>query len=411
MGRTAAAEAVEARFSLAMNGAARRDAPWTAAQDAILNDAAFAEARRSIGAWPGYATTPLVALPGFAAEAGVAAIHYKDEAGRFGLGSFKALGGAYAVARVILGRADAAGMPLTMEDVVAGRGGGVARNLTVCCATDGNHGRSVAWGAQTFGCRCVIFIHETVSEARKRAIEAFGAEVRRTRGNYDASVREAQATAQAQGWVVVSDTSYAGYSDIPRHVMQGYEVMAAEAFEALKAPPSHVFLQTGVGGMAAAVTAQAKRRWGEARPTIVLADPDRSACWLDSYRAGRPTAVAGDLDTIMAGLACGDVSLLAWEILKDHGDAVMAISDAAAVAMMRRLARPLPGDPPLVAGESAVAGLAALDLAMRDPEARQALGIGEEARVLVFGTEGDTDPELYRKLVGADAEAVRRGAA
>ena len=403
--------AARARFSLAMNAAARRDAPWTAAQDAILNDAAFEEARRSIGAWPGYAPTPLVALPGLAAETGVAAIHYKDEAGRFGLGSFKALGGAYAVARVILARAEAAGTALTMEDVVAGRGGEIARDLTVCCATDGNHGRSVAWGAQSFGCACVIFIHETVSDARKRAIEAFGAEVRRTKGNYDDSIREAQATAQAQGWIVVSDTSYPGYTDIPRHVMQGYEVMAAEAFEALEAPPSHVFLQTGVGGMAAAVTAQAKRRWGAARPVIVLVDPDRSACWLDSFRAGRPTAVEGDLDTVMAGLACGDVSLLAWEILEDHGDAVMAITDEAAIAMMRRLARPDGGDPPLVAGESAVAGLVALVLAMGDRAAQAALGLGARSRVLVFGTEGDTDPDLYRDLVGADAETVRRGAA
>jgi diaminopropionate ammonia-lyase len=163
--------------------------------------------------------------------------------------------------------------------------------------------------------------------------------------------------------------------------------------------------------MAAAVAAQAKRRWGDARPTIVLADPDRSACWLESFRAGQPTAVEGDLDTVMAGLACGDVSLLAWEILKDHGDAVMAISDDAAIAMMRRLARPKSGDPPLVAGESGVAGLAALVLTMGDQAAREALGLTPQARVLVFGTEGDTDPELYRKLVGADAETVRRGAA
>jgi diaminopropionate ammonia-lyase len=399
------------RFELAMNQAARRDAPWTAAQDEILNDAALAQARRSIGAWPGYAPTPLVALPGLAAEAGVAAIHYKDEAGRFGLGSFKALGGAYAVARVILARAEAAGLALTMEDIVAGRGGAAARDLTVCCATDGNHGRSVAWGAQNFGCACVIFIHETVSEARKAAIEAFGAEVRRTKGNYDDSIREAQATAQAEGWIVVSDTSYPGYTDIPRHVMQGYEVMAAEAFEALRSPPTHVFLQTGVGGMAAAVAAQAKRRWGAVRPMIVLVDPDRSACWLETFRAGRPTAVKGDLDTVMAGLACGDVSLLAWDIIKDHGDAVMAVTDADAIAMMRRLARPERGDPPLVAGESAVAGLVALVLAMGDREARAALGLEPESRILVFGTEGDTDPELYRELVGADAETVRRGAA
>jgi diaminopropionate ammonia-lyase len=349
------------------------------------------------------------ALPGLAAELGVGALHYKDESLRFGLGSFKALGGAYAVARVILRRAEAVGAPLSMADLAAGRAD--VGDLTVCCATDGNHGRSVAWGARTFGCRCVIFIHATVSEGRKRAIEAYGAEVRRTAGNYDDSVREAEATARREGWVVVSDTSYPGYTDIPRDVMQGYELMAAEAFDALPEPPTHVFLQTGVGGMAAAVAAQAKRRWGADRPTIVLADPDRSACWFDSIRAGRPVAVEGELDTLMAGLACGEVSLLAWEILKDHADAVMAIPDPAAVEMMRRLARPVAGDPPLVAGESAVAGLAALALAMQDETAVDALGLGRGARVLVFGTEGDTDPELYRKLVGADAATVRRAAA
>ncbi len=400
-----------AAFTLLPNASADRHAPWRAGQDAILNDAALAEARAAISAWPGYAPTPQVALPGLAAALGVAEIHYKDESHRFGLGSFKALGGAYAVARVILRRAAEAGRPAGMDDLLAGRLADIAGALTVCCATDGNHGRSVAWGAQRFGAACVIFIHATVSEGRKTAIEAFGAEVRRTAGNYDDSVREADATAARNGWVVVSDTSWPGYTEIPRDVMQGYELMAAEAFDALPTPPTHVFLQTGVGGMAAAVAAQAVRRWGAARPRIVLADPDRSACWLDSLRAGRPVAVEGDLDTLMAGLACGEVSLLAWEVLKDHADAVMAIPDASAVAMMRRLARPAAGDPPLVAGESAVAGLAALALAMPDAAARATLGLDAWSRVLVFGTEGDTDPGLYTDLVGADADTVRRGAA
>jgi len=398
-------------FSLVVNPRARRDAPWTAAQDAILSDAGLAAARAAIAAWPGYAPTPLVALPGLARSLGIAALHYKDEGGRFGLGSFKALGGAYAVARVILRRATEAGREAGMEDLLAGRLADIAAGLTVCCATDGNHGRSVAWGAQRFGAGCVIFIHATVSEGRRAAIAAYGAEVRRTAGNYDDSVREAEATARREGWVVVSDTSYPGYTDIPRDVMQGYELMAAEAFEALPAPPTHIFLQTGVGGMAAAVAAVAVRRWGAARPMIVLADPDRAACWRDSLRAGQPVAVAGDLDTLMAGLACGEVSILAWEILQDHADAVMALPDAAAVAAMRRLARPAAGDPPVVAGESAVAGLAALELALADPEARAALALDAASRVLVFGTEGDTDPELYAQLVGADAATVRRGAA
>jgi diaminopropionate ammonia-lyase len=199
--------------------------------------------------------------------------------------------------------------------------------------------------------------------------------------------------------------------EVPKDVMQGYELMGAEAFEALDTPPTHIFLQTGVGGMAAAITAQAKRRWGDARPVIVLADPDRAACWLDSFRAGAPAAVEGDLETLMAGLACGEVSALAWEILRDHGDAAMAVPDHAAIELMRRLAAPLANDPPIVAGESAVAGLAALIAAMEDDEARALLGLDAASRVLVFGTEGDTDPELYRELVGDDADAIRRRAA
>ncbi|WP_339947845.1 diaminopropionate ammonia-lyase [uncultured Albimonas sp.] len=395
-------------FALVLNPLASREAPWTDAQDAILSDAAFARAQAAIASWPGYAPSPLVALPALAASLGVALVLCKDESGRFGLGSFKALGGAYAVARLLQKRvAREIGRPVSMDEIVAVAHPQAAARVTVCCATDGNHGRSVAWGARNFGARCVIFIHATVSEGRRAAIEAYGAEVRRCAGNYDDSVREAQATADAEGWFVVSDTSYPGYMDVPRDVMQGYEMMAAEAYEALGAPPSHVFIQTGVGGLAAAVAAQAVRRWGAARPMLVLADPDRSACWLESMAAGAPTAVEGDLDTLMAGLACGEVSALAWEVLRDHGDAAMAVPDAAAVAAMNRLARPAGDDPAIVAGESAVAGLAALENALADPRAAQALGLGADSRVLLFGTEGDTDPALYRDLVGLSADQVR----
>ena len=298
-----------------------------------------------------------------------------------------------------------------MTEIIGRQHPDIVSGITVCCATDGNHGRSVAWGAQNFGCRCVIFIHATVSEARRDAIAHYGAEVRRCAGNYDDSVREAQATATREGWFVVSDTSYEGYMEIPKDVMQGYELMAAEAYDQLDTAPSHIFLQTGVGGMAAAVTAQAKRRWGADRPVIVLADPDRAACWLDSISAGAPRAVEGDLDTLMAGLACGEVSALAWIILRDHADAVMAVPDEAATDLMRRLAEPTAGDPPVVAGESAVAGLAGLVAAFADPEARALLALDESSRVLVFGTEGDTDPALYREIVGADAAAVLERAA
>ncbi|SFB74342.1 diaminopropionate ammonia-lyase [Tropicimonas isoalkanivorans] len=388
-------------------------APYDATQAAVLSDAGFSTAHRTISAWPGYAPTPLLALPGIAAEAGVATLHYKDEGGRFGLGSFKALGGAYAVLR-LLAREIATRKGIdepSVDDILDGTHADVISDVTVCCATDGNHGRSVAWGAQTFGCNCVIFIHGTVSEGRKTAIEAFGADVRRCAGNYDDSVREADKTARAEGWFVVSDTSYPGYTEIPKDVMQGYEVMAAEAAEQLGEAPTHVFLQTGVGGVAAAVAAQMRRRYGSgAAPRFILADPEDSACWLETIRAGTPTAVEGELDTLMAGLACGEVSVLAWDVLKPLCFAVASVADADAVAMMRRLARPLSGDPPVVAGESAVAGLAAFLSAANHAPAREALGIDETSRVLVFGTEADTDPELYTELVGKTADEVRAAA-
>ncbi|MCA8883819.1 MAG: diaminopropionate ammonia-lyase [Rhodobacteraceae bacterium] len=397
-------------FHLNPNGA--RSAPWSAAQDDILNDTGLTRARATIAAWPGYAPTPLYPLPGLAARTGIAALHYKDEGLRFGLGSFKALGGAYAVARLLQTQVETRlGQPVPMTAILDGSHADLIAGITVCCATDGNHGRSVAWGAQTFGCGCVIFIHATVSGGREAAIAAYGAEVRRTPGNYDDSVRIAQDTAAREGWFVVSDTSYPGYMAVPKDVMQGYEVMAAEAFDALDVPPSHIFLQTGVGGMAAAVTALAKRRWGPERPIIVLCDPDHAACWLESFRAGRPVAVAGDLDTLQAGLACGEVSALAWIILTDHSDAALSVPDTAAVDAMRLLAVPFDNDPPIAAGESAVAGLAGLLAAMADGPTRAALGLTAATRVLVFGTEGDTDPALYQELVGRSAAQVRAGAA
>lgn len=398
-------------FELAVNPRASRAAPWTEAQNAILNDRGFAAARDAITSWPGHAPTRLVDLGGLAGRIGVASLHYKDESTRFGLGSFKALGGAYAVARLLQRKVEEAlGHPVPMTEITSGAHSEIASGITVCCATDGNHGRSVAWGARSFGCRCVIFIHATVSEARRQAIAEFGAEVCRCAGNYDDSVREAQETATSEGWFVVSDTSYDGYMDIPKDVMQGYELMAAEAFDQLDSRPSHLFLQTGVGGMAAAVAAQAKRRWGADRPRIVLADPDKAACWLESMKAGEPVAFRGELDTLMAGLACGEVSALAWDILRDHADAVMALPDSSAPELMRRLANPVAGDPPVVAGESAVAGLAGLLAAFEDAEARRLLDLDDNSRVLVFGTEGATDPDLYRDIVGAGADEVLRRA-
>ncbi len=349
--------------------------PYGARQRAVLNRAAFEAARAEIAGWAGYAPTRLVSLDAVARAAGVAHVFYKDESARFGLGSFKALGGAYAVLRQLR----SAGRP--------------ASGIVVTCATDGNHGRSVAWGAQRFGCKCVIYVHETVSRGRADAIAAYGAEIRRVPGTYDDAVRQAARDAAANGWIVVSDTSYPGYTDIPRDVMQGYAVMVDEAQAQVDAPPTHVFIQAGVGGLAAAVCGHLWETLGERRPRIVVVEPDRAACLFESARVGHAANIGGALDTAMAGLACGETSLLAWDILEEGAQDFMTVTDEAAFACMRMLA------PQVVAGESAVAGMAGLMAAATRPDLAETLGLDRSSRVLLFGSEGDTDPELYRKIV------------
>ena len=390
------------RAELFLNPAARRDEAYGPRRGAVLGQAALAEARAEITRWPGYAPTPLHRLGALAARLGVADVAYKDEGGRFGLGSFKALGGAYAVARLLRRELSARlGRPVTTEALRGGALRELARQITVTCATDGNHGRAVAWGARRCGCRCVIYVHGTVSQGRVDAIAAYGAEVRRVPGTYDDAVREAARVAEEQGWFVISDTSWPGYTEVPRSIMQGYQVMAEEAVEQLAgAAPTHVFIQGGVGGVAAAVSARMRSRYSPA-PAVVVVEPDKAACLLASAELGVPTAVPGDLDTVMAGLACGEPSLLAWQELERGAAAFLAVPDEAAIACMRLLA-----DAGIVAGESGVAGKAGFLLAAGDAAAREAIGLGPDSRVLLFSTEGATDPALYEQLTGRPAASV-----
>lgn len=391
--------------------AAAADEPYGAQRSQVMSQAGFDAACAEIASWPGYAPTPLAALPALARALGLAAIHYKDERGRFGahqLKSFKALGGAYAVANVLRKKVAAAiGRDVTSKELLSGAHAALVRTATVTCATDGNHGRSVAWGAQLFGCGCVIFVHEHVSQGRRDAIARYGAEVREVKGNYDDAVRHAAATAQAQGWTVVSDTSYPGYREIPLDVMHGYGVMAVEIAQQFGGePPTHVFAQAGVGALAAAICASFWLRWGARRPQFVVVEPTKADCVYQSLAAGHPVVVGGALDTVMAGLACGEVSELAWEILHGGATAAVAVDDAYALEAMRVLAQPAAGDPPIVAGETGGTGLAAL-LAARDwPEIRSTLALDARSRVLLLGSEGDTDPQIYRQVVGRSAEEV-----
>jgi diaminopropionate ammonia-lyase len=391
-----------AGFRLFANPRAERAAPYGQnGRETILSLAALGDAKRDIMSWPGYKPTPLRSLPNLAARAGIGAILYKDEAERFGIGSFKALGGAYAVFKLLRKAIwEQRNIVASTLDLTSRRYADITSRITVTCATDGNHGRSVAWGAHSFGCRCVIYIPETVSEGRCQAIAAYGAKVKRVPGTYDDGVRRVAADAAAQGWMVVSDTSYEGYTDVPRDVMQGYSLMVDEALEQALAAPSHVFVQGGVGGLAAGVCSYLWERYGADRPCFVIVEPEKADCFYRSAVAGRPTPAEGPLDTIMAGLACGEVSLLAWRVLDTGADAFMTIDDAAAEDCMRLLADGRFGDDPVVVGESGVAGIAGCILASGDADARARLDLRADSRILVFGTEGATDPEVYRSIVG-----------
>ena len=369
-----------------------------------LTDAAVAE----IHQWPGYAPTPLRSLDRLAGALGLGAILYKDESGRFGLGSFKALGGAYAVLRLLSDK-----LGLSMAEVRTGRGQEAAGSITVTTATDGNHGRSVAWGARQAGCRCRIYIHAKVSEGRAQAMADLGAEVVRIDGNYDESVRQCARVSEENGWFMVSDTSYEGYMEIPRQVMAGYATMAdeaqAQAADQEGGPITHVFVQAGVGGLAAALAA---RLWMALKPAsvfghetrlprFVIIESEYAACLMKSVRRGGPSTVKIRHETVMAGMSCGEVSLVAWEILRRAATDFVTIADSAVAPAMRMLASGAAGGGEIEAGECSVPGPVALIAVCRDQELRASMGLDAESRVLVIGSEGATDPAIYADILAA----------
>ncbi len=357
-------------------------------------------ARQAIANWPAYAPTPLVDLPGLASRLGIGGLRIKYEGRRFGLGSFKALGGAYGVLRVL-----ARETGRTMDDIMAGRARDAVSAVTVCCATDGNHGRAVAWGAGLAGARCVIYLHDHVSQGREDAIAAYGADIVRVPGTYDDSVLKAAEDADRCGWIVLSDTSWPGYDDIPSWVMQGYTVIMAEAMEQMAARrPSHVFIQAGVGGLAAAVAGPLWEDWGSARPLTAVIEPHEADCVYQSAVHGRPTAGSGSLDTVMACLSAGTISPLAWNILECGADAFITIADRYSPQAMMMLAND--ADSPLVAGESGAAGLGGLLAVLEDGDIAEALGLDRASDVFLVASEGATDPEIYTRIVGRRPDEV-----
>lgn len=355
--------------------------------------------------------TPLHSLPALARELGIAELHLKDEGARLGLGSFKALGGAYAVSRLAAEEASRRlERPIEPGEMDVPEVRAIVESLSFACATDGNHGRSVAAGARRVGARAIVFMHEGVSDRRVAAIEAFGAQVVRVPGNYDDSVREAASRSAEEGWIVVSDTSWVGYERIPRLVMQGYTALVAEALEALDRPPTHLFVQAGVGGLAAAAAAYLAQVLGDERPSVIVVEPSRAACVLAAARVGHPLRIAEQEQTVMAMLECYEASGVAWGVLSRVADAFMTVEEAGAVDAMRRLAYPLGDDPAVVAGESGGAGVAGLLRAAADPATRAATGLDDSARVLVINSEGATDPDRYEALVQGSGFGIQDSA-
>lgn len=363
--------------------------------------AAPAKVRPFLGLWGDMAETPLVALPEIAAMAGVGDVVLKDEGVRLGRGSFKSLGGAYAV-MVLFRRQleEHLGQEVAVPQLVSPTARTFAEEVTVCCATDGNHGKSVAAGARLLGCRSVIFIHAGVSQVRAEAIGAD--EIVRVDGSYDDSVDEAKRVAAERGWLLVADTSWPGYEEIPGLVAQGYTILAEEALQQMKNlrldAPTHVFLQAGVGGFAASIAGYLTDVAPGDKPRIVIVEPDRAACLFESARVGALTSVEPGEPTVMAMLECFTPSLSAWRMLEKIADAFVIIGDEDAEDAMRLLAG-RPGTP-VVAGESGAAGLAGLLAAAKDETLRATLKLGPASRVLLINTETATDPGSFTRIVG-----------
>ncbi|MFT0174402.1 diaminopropionate ammonia-lyase [Paraburkholderia mimosarum] len=385
--------------------------PYPAELQAILSIDKAEESRAWLSCWDKIApnATPVYELPGLAARLGVGSISVKDESARSVLGSFKALGAPIALVRLILRLWP--DHQLDPRALFEGRYRELLTHFTVISATDGNHGKGLAAAAQTLGCHCVIVLHANVSAEREQAIAAYGAEIVRIAGNYDESVEEAARLAAANGWHVVSDTSYDGYEAIPRDVMQGYGTIVSELVEQTPSHPdqpafTHVFLQGGVGGLAAGLASYLWELHGTHRPRFVIVEPTQADCLYQSSLAGHAARATGSVDSVMAGLACGETSPLAWKFLRPCIDDFMTISDDDAVRAMRVLASGIEGDPPIVAGESGVAGLAGLTVLMQNPDVARKVGLDNTSRVLLISTEGATAPATYRELVGETAESV-----
>jgi len=342
----------------------------------IVSSKILKKAYKVVSSWKGYKPTPLISLTKLNNNLNLNNIFYKDESKRFHLKSFKALGGAFAV-----------------EQIASKQ-----KNIIISSATAGNHGRSVAWGAQRLGLNCKIFVSEYVSNSRVKEIKKFGAEVIRVKGNYEKSLNECKKLSKKNNWTIVQDVSTQNYKLIPALTMAGYSIMIKEISKQTNQYITHIFLQAGVGGMAAGVVAGVAKYFKRI-PKIIIVEPDRADCVLKSIKNNKMTKIRIKKESIMGGMSCNEMSLLPWLILKKTANYCISINDTKVAKMIALLADKKLSNKSIIGGECSAPGIISLICACNEPKSKKALNLNEKSNVLLIGCEGNADTKLYKQLL------------
>ncbi|GGA36567.1 diaminopropionate ammonia-lyase [Psychrobacillus lasiicapitis] len=386
--------------------AERRDSEKASVE--FMNGEIAEKVRNFHKSFPEYKVTPLHSLDKLSKQFGVSHIWVKDESYRFGLNAFKVLGGSFAVGKYLAEILSVDISTLSFEKLRSKEVKEKLGEITFVTATDGNHGRGIAWAANQLGQKSVVYMPKGSSEIRLNNIRKEGSEASITDLNYDDTVRLASQQAEENGWVLLQDTAWNGYEKVPAWIMQGYVTLLDEAIEQIAESgvdkPTHVFLQAGVGSFAGSMLGYLVDRFGDERPTTVIVEPDGAACLYKSIDVGdgEPHSVTGDLTTIMAGLACGEPSTTSWGILKDYAEIFVSCPDYVAARGMRILANPLGSDQHIISGESGAVGVGLVSLLAENDmlqDMKNALNLNKDSKILIISTEGDTDPDHYRKVI------------
>ena len=349
----------------------------------ILNSDLLEDAYKTISKWQKYQPTPLESLNKLSKELELKNIFYKDESKRFGLKSFKALGGAYAVEKITKGKKD----------------------ITVSTATAGNHGKSVAWGAKNLGLNCKIFISENVSETRAEEMRFLNAEVIRVKGNYENSLNVCKEESKKNNWEIIQDVAWPDYELVPKLTMAGYSTMIKEISVQTNEYITHIFLQAGVGGMAAGLVAGVANYFKKV-PKIIIVEPENANCVMQSIENNTLTSVDIKKESIMGGMSCGEVSLVPWQILKNSVNNCISVSDKFVSQTVAMLADKVLSDISIEGGECSTPGITSLISCCNNEETKSDLEINENSNILLIGCEGSADIDLYKKLLSEGKKLI-----